>query len=134
LTTTEYPNSTENSTAGPDLAFVACSDPETVIRAMAERSGVPMHQTIFLSLADDPSLGTPEAIFAALPSSITWLFLWKVEFLLPASRRNRSAVHSLMAEIGRMADQRDIVVNATHGLGSPSSRVISVHPCSGDRA
>jgi len=93
-----------------------------------------MEQAIFLSAKDDPGLGTPAGILSALPPSITWLLIINVEFLLPERQRNRSTVHALMAEFGRLGDLRGIVVDATHGLGSPPTLVVSVHSLRGGEA
>ena len=116
------------------LAFVACNQPASAIRDMLQRCGVPMRQAIFLSPKDDPGISTPKAIFAALPLSITWVLIADVEFLLPRSQRTRRAVHALMGEFGRLAHPRGIVVNATHGLGSPPASVVSVHSLTGGEA
>jgi hypothetical protein len=129
--TTEYTNCADNSIQrDPDLAIITCWDSKTTIGEMAGRCGIPMHRAVFLSSKDNPGLRTPKAILAALPPSITWMLITNVEFLLPASRRTRVAVHVLVAEFGRLAYPRGIVVNATHDLGSPDSPVVSVHSLS----
>ena len=127
LTTKEYRNYDRNSRGGPDFAFIACNEPASAIRNMAEKCGVPMDQAVFLSVEGDPSSRTPTGLFARMPDSITWMLISDVEYLLPACQRNRRAVHALMGELGRLAYLRGIVVNATHGLGTPKPPVISVH-------
>jgi len=94
---------------------------------MAQRCGAPMDEVLFLSVKDDATLRTPEAIFARLPPSITWMMMLDAEFLLPASQRNPHALYTLLAEFGRLGDQRGIAIEAGHRLSSPQYPAGSRH-------